>query len=49
MKDATGNYTVGFVAMVAMCVLNFVIALFAKDSRAKAPELGVQPRQPAAQ
>lgn len=50
VKDATGNYTVGFVAMVAAtCVLNFVIALFAKDSRAKAPELGVQPRQPAAQ
>ncbi|KAM9863522.1 MFS transporter [Leucobacter sp. BZR 635] len=50
VKDATGNYTVGFVAMVvATFVLNFVIALFAKDSRAKAPELGVQPRQPAVQ
>lgn len=34
VKDATGDYTIGFVAMVvATFVLNFVIALFAKDVR----------------
>ena len=34
VKDATGDYTIGFVAMVvATFVLNFLCALFAKDVR----------------
>lgn len=38
VKDATGDYTVGFVAMVvATFVLTFVCALFAKDVRRAAP------------
>lgn len=38
VKDATGDYTIGFVAMtVATCVLNLIVALFAKDVR-RAPQ-----------
>ncbi|WP_053385588.1 MFS transporter [Leucobacter japonicus] len=47
VKDATGDYTVGFIAMVvATLVLNFVIALFAKDVR-RAPAGAVTVGEPA--
>lgn len=39
VKDSTGDYTVGFIAMtVATLVLNLVIAFFAKDVRRSAPQ-----------
>lgn len=42
VKDATGDYIVGFVAMVAAtCVLNLVCALFAKDVRRTMPQEAV--------
>lgn len=48
VKDATGEYTVGFIAMtVATCVLNLVVALLAKDVR-RAPQQVSLPQAAAA-